>query len=169
MVVAAGGHRFRGCLLAASICLSASPSLAVPAPSPGAVRADISRLGPRGTIENLTNTGAWEALISRVGAGDEAYIALVPALRQGSDAGWSEDMRIGLAEALPKNPQAVLRLIGPDSDPVLAAKRVCDIPFIEIPKAEVETYRGRARSAVVQVGDASLAGQRAACLAALKP
>jgi hypothetical protein len=136
-------------------------------PTPTSILATINLIGPRQTIIGLDKRGQWEEILNRISSGQKAWIALVPRLRAGSDAGSSEDLTISLAAALPKNPAAVLHVIGPDSDPVLGPSRVCGIPFIEQPKRQAALYERQVVMALKAVAAPDLMVARQKCLGVL--
>lgn len=103
-----------------------------------------------------------------MGRGDARWIALAPRLAPGTDAGTSEGLGIALAHALPRNPRAVLAVLGVAGGPVsVSAGRVCGVPFIEDTVKDLTAYRRRAARAVRGVTDPSLVRARAACLSVL--
>ncbi len=91
-------------------------------------------------------------------------MALAPKLAPGADAGAAEELPIALAFALPKNPRAVLAVLG-GGFPV---EDVCSAPFIEGTVKDIPAYVKEAKAAVARVTDAKLAKVRDACLAELR-
>ncbi|RDJ98303.1 hypothetical protein DLM46_33875 [Paraburkholderia lacunae] len=109
----------------------------------------------------------WDSVLTHIDSGNAAWVALVPKLAAGTDGGNSEDLGIGLAYALPKNPKAVLQAIDPDNGPVLGVSRVCSAPFIEDTVKDIPAYIKRAKVALSKVRDPSLQDVKKACLAEL--
>ena len=83
-----------------------------------------------------------------ISRGDGALIALAPAIAPGTDGGTAEDLTISLAQGLPKNPRAVLRVLDLPPDVILGTQRVCMAPFIEPSKSHMRAYKARALKAV---------------------
>jgi len=83
--------------------------------TPTTVGRMLAQLGPKRTFDELAGTGAdfddYEKILDGIASGDQRWIALGPRLQPGTDAGTSEALRIAVAEALPRNPAGVLRLI----------------------------------------------------------
>jgi hypothetical protein len=133
--------------------------------SPEGILRDIKLQGAKAVVDRLWNDGDWDRVMDRVDAGDARWIALVPQLAPGTDAGTAEDLPIALAFALPKNPGAVLALLGRDGFP---ADEVCGAPFIEDTVKDIPAYLRQAETAVLRVRDPALSGAKQACLAELK-
>jgi hypothetical protein len=106
---------------------------------------------------------------NHIARGEVAWIALVPKLAAGADGAAAEDLGIDLAEALPNNPLAVLRVIDvQDRSPILGPSRVCGIPFIEPQPGVVDRNRRKALTAVSAVRGGRLFKVRQDCLSALR-
>nr|WKF60737.1 hypothetical protein HUO10_005259 [Paraburkholderia busanensis] len=122
--------------------------------------------GAKATVSGMSES-EWDNVLTRIDAGNAAWIALAPKLAEGTDGGYSEDLGIGLAFALPKNPKAVLKAIDPNNGPVLGVGRVCSAPFIEDTVKDIPAYIKRAKAALHGVHDPALQNVRDACLAEL--
>ena len=137
--------------------------------TPSAVEQMIDKYGARHTIEKLTNSppkrefGDYDIVLSGVSSGDHRWLALVPKLKAGTDAATSLALVVSVAEALPRNPKAVLRLI--KADP--SWRRACTYPMIEPTKAEERIYFSKAIPAVRLVRDPDVQSVKRACLADL--
>ena len=141
---------------------------AAPVVSPGWVEPALSRDGAKAVVDALWKSDRWRGVEKRIGSGDGAWLALAPRLAPGTDAGASEGLGIALAYALPRNPRAVLAVLGPPDGPVsLTGDRVCGVPFIEDQVKDLPAYRRRAIRAVHDVRAPALAGVRGACLRSL--
>jgi len=132
------------------------------------VRASLESLGPGQTVRRLQAAGQWDVVLAGIAKGEVAWIAIVPSLALGTDAGLSESLGISLAQALPDAPAAVLNALDPKDGPVLGPSRVCGAPFIEPTPEFLAAYRSRALAAVEGVRDPRLHRAREACLAALR-
>ncbi len=156
-------------LLGIGLSLARSGSaVAAAAPSVAKLNEEIRSAGPKQTIAALARSGQWDAVVDRIGGGSTAWVSLAARLAPGGDAGSAEDIGIGLATALPKNPGAVLSVIGTGSQASLSVQRVCGVPFIEMPGPEVAAYRRRAAGALRANSSSALRQRRDDCLAALK-
>jgi hypothetical protein len=135
--------------------------------TPATVDRMLAQLGPKRTVDELAGSGAdfgdYEKILDGIASGDARWIALVPRLQPGTDAGTSEALRIAVAEALPKNPAGVLRLI--EHNP--AWREVCTYPMIEPTRKEARTYFKAAVPAVRAVISPALQRAKRMCLADL--
>lgn len=125
--------------------------------------------GAKATVAYLSRMNEWDAAMEQVAKGSSKWIDIAGQLAQGSDAGTAEDLGIVLAQALPRNPAAVLRVLDQDDDAVvLGLNRVCGTPFIETTPAFNAAYERRASLALAHVRAPELAYKRDRCLARLK-
>jgi hypothetical protein len=143
-----------------------------PAITPAAVERMIDRYGAKRTVDMLSNAaptdsrtlfGDFDKVLDGIGSGDGRWLALVPKLAPGTDAGTAESLPITIAEALPKNPAAALRLIKRDASWLDA----CGYPMIEPTRKEMRTYFSRAIPAVRSVRDPALQAVKRVCLSEL--
>ena len=142
-------------------------ALAASAPTPAAVARMIDASGARRTVQALDRGGEhsrFDAVLDRIAAGDRRWLALVPRLAPGTDAGTAEGLRIAVAQALPRNPRAVLRLV-PKTFP---AEDVCGFPMIEPTQSETRSYFRAALPAVQGVTARALRPAKQQCLAELR-
>ena len=153
-----------GVFLAAALC-SSSTFAGVPVTAAQAA-AEIEARGPAAFLAGLTPDQI-DQLYEHFDGGDAAWLAIVPKLAAVADGANAEGLTISLAFALPKNAKAVLA-ITTVPDGVLAAQRVCSMPFIEDTMANRPAYRRKALVAVKKVKEQSLAAVKEACLATLK-
>ncbi|KPD18979.1 hypothetical protein ADM96_08235 [Burkholderia sp. ST111] len=137
-----------------------------PQTSPAVLVKQIDEQGAKATVSSMSES-QWDAVLDRVDSGRPEWVALVPKLAKGTDGGNSEDLGIGLAYALPKNPKAVLKAIDPDNGPVLGVSRVCSAPFIEDTVPDIPGYIKHAKAALNKVHDPALQNVKNACLAEL--
>lgn len=128
---------------------------------------EIARHGPKHAVRIMRDQERYDELLGNISAGKEEWIALAPKIVSGTDAGASEELGISLAEALPKNPKAVLGILD-KSKRTISSGRVCSIPFIEPEKDFYESYAKSALAAVEAVSDAELAKQKELCLTELQ-
>lgn len=127
---------------------------------------DLDIVGAKSTVNTLDRTGRFDKVLDRIAAGQSVWIQLAPRLAKGTDAGHSTGLTVALAQALPRNPQAVLAVL--DDGPVIGADAVCSAPFIEPAPDEVSAYLGSAIAAVKGVRMSARFASKTACLAALE-
>ena len=129
--------------------------------------AELGREGPAATVKSLRAKHKWEQVLDHIGTGKPAWLALAPRLAAGTDASTSLGLTIALADALPRNPTAVLELVRDATGP-LALNQVCSAPYIKPSQADLASYRRTAKHAVDAVTTPDLRSARSACLKALK-
>jgi hypothetical protein len=134
--------------------------------TPDDIARDIQKHGAKAVVDRLWNNNDWERVMDHVDTGDARWIALVPRLAPGTDAGTAEELPIALAFALPRNPEAVLSVIGGKKG--LRIADVCSAPFIEDTVPNIPAYIKRAEAAVSRVSDPALARTKTECLEQLK-
>ncbi|MBE1159483.1 hypothetical protein [Dyella acidiphila] len=125
---------------------------------------EIDAKGAKAVVEGLGDR--FDGVLDRIDTGDADWIALVPRLAQGTDAGNSEGLSIALAYALPKNPAAVLAVVTEDGG-ILSVSRVCSIPFIEDSVKDRPGYKRQALRAMEAVRVAALQRAKESCFAVL--
>lgn len=163
--------RFGTSLAGIALVLTSANAFATPAPSSRAILAEIMRIGAKATVEELSKGGRrtqFDSVLDRIGSGDPAWIALAPKLATGTDGEASEGLGIALAEALPKNPGAVLRTIDPGNPLILGPARVCGMPFIEPSRGFLRRYRTRALKALAQMRDPAVEQMKVTCISILR-
>lgn len=131
--------------------------------TPASLSQQIDHLGAKAAANSMTDS-QWEHFLEEVGNGKPAWIAVVPRLAPGTDAGNAESLGIGLAFALPKNPDAVLSAIDPKDGHVIGVTRVCSAPFIEGTMDDIPGYIHQATAALNSVTNPALAHIKARCL-----
>ena len=110
----------------------------------------------------------WDSIEAHVESGVTAWLDLARQLRFYTDAGASVGLENAVALALPKNPVAVLKILGTDPAKDFTVRRVCSIEtFIEVPEGKLRSHLRRAKAAVDQVSDPHLQQTRQACLEVL--
>lgn len=139
---------------------------------PATVSRMIDRYGAKRTVRKLSSTasndtrtglGDFEKVLDGIASGDARWLALVPRLAPGTDAGTAESLPIVLAKALPRNPVGVLRLIKRDA----SWEDACSYPMIEPTRKEAGAYFKAAIPAVQSVHDPSLQAAKRVCLSEL--
>lgn len=134
-------------------------------PEAEAVLKDISARGARSVLAELVaadDDAAFEAVLGKVGSGDERWIEVAERLADGSDASTSIGLKVALAYALPKNPEAVLRVA--DTRKLFTVSEICRAPFIEPETKFLSAYLEEAHRALMAVSAPELETRRVACL-----
>jgi hypothetical protein len=140
--------------------------------TPAAVGRMIDRYGAKRTVDKLSNAtpndihtdfGDFDKVLDGIASGDGQWLALVPRLAPGTDAGTAESLPVVVAEALPKNPAGVLRLVKRDA----AWLGACGYPMIEPTRKEMRAYFKAAIPAVKSVHDPTLRTVKRLCLTEL--
>lgn len=161
-------------LLAASLvlpsgCIAASHRGST-ALTPAKVGQMLERYGAKRTVDILAKAGSdrrglgdYDKVLSGIASGNARWLALVPRLEPGTDAATGETLTVAVAQALPKNPAGVLRLIA--TKPSWAS--ACSYPMIEPTAKETRAYFRAAVPAVRSVHEPALQSARTRCLAAL--
>jgi hypothetical protein len=154
--------------LTAAVLLDRPPG----AITPVAVERMINRRGARRTVDELANAtrgdtksgfGDFDKVLDGIASGDARWLALVPRIAPGTDAGTAEALRIVVAEALPKNPVAVLRLIKRDP----SWRDGCSDPMIEPTRRQARAYFKSTIPAVKAAQDPALQAAKHICLSEL--
>lgn len=147
-------------------------SQAAPAITPGTVERLIERYGARRAVDKLANAGPnhtrsdfgdYDNVLDGIASGAARWLALVPKLEPGTDAGTTEALRIAVAKALPKNPSGVLGLVTRKPSWRIA----CSYPMIEPTSKETRAYFRVVLPAVRAVRSPALRRARNVCLAEL--
>jgi hypothetical protein len=155
------------CDLSSSTCV---PKPKIPKPLTLAwIKAQLKEHAPKYVVSVLflDQADPYDELMSHIDSGQSDWIALAPTLAPGTDAGATLMLMLSLAEALPKNPVAVLSVLAPD-EVAVAPESVCNAGFIETPKGGFLAYIRRAQSAVRRVKDVRLAKRKSECLGFLQ-
>jgi hypothetical protein len=130
--------------------------------TPQLVSALLDAKGPPGPAWHMPEEGL-APILTGIGNGDPAWLALAPRLKGGGNAGFNESLPIALSRALQHNPAAVLRLLGPDFPPAV----ICRDNEIDPQPGAVRAYYAATIPAVRNVTDQGLAAMRGDCLAKL--
>lgn len=140
--------------------------------TPVTVSRMIDRYGAKQTVQKLSHAASndtrtdfddFDKVLAGIASGDPGWLALVPRLAPGTDAGTAESLPIVLAEALPKNPVGVLRLIKRDG----SWRDACSYPMIEPTHKEMDAYFKATIPAVKSVADPALRAAKRVCLSEL--
>jgi hypothetical protein len=134
--------------------------------TPQSVKDDTRRIGAKAVVQQLYSSNRWETVLKKIETGDDAWLAVVQDLAEGTDAGTSEDLQVTLARALPKNPGAVLRLTGTES--FLSLDDVCAAPFIEPEHAFLMRYLTETRRSLASLNDTAVESKRLKCLSQIE-
>ena len=123
----------------------------------------VRRLAERDPADTESTFGDYDEVLRGVESGDPRWLALVPRLDPGTDAGTAEFLRIAVAEALPKNPAGVLRF----ASQLSWFRYACGYPMIEPTKREMRAYFAMTIPALKAVHNPALAHSKHICLAEL--
>jgi hypothetical protein len=148
------------CAMKVSIASSSAPIT-----DPEAILAEIQTTGAKAVIAKLNatpNPNAWDVVVGGIKTGQAAWLEVAGKLASETDAGGSEDIKISLAYALPKNPAGVLTLV--DSQRFLAVGQVCGAPFIEPTDAFLKSYLMRTKRSLIRMKTRKLEAVRLRCL-----
>lgn len=133
--------------------------------TPAQISSDIESHGAKAVVQRLYSGGLFGQVLDGIAEGQAAWIRLAPDLANGTDAGTSAGLIVALAQALPKNPKAILKVL--DGGPVISAHTVCGVPFIEPTSKEIANYLKQAIPAVYRVPKSTQLPLREECLDAL--
>ena len=136
--------------------------------TPAEVRAMVAARGARATVQALANpdtNNRWETVVRGIALGEQAWLDLVPQLRNGTDAGTTDDIVGALSDTVISNPTAAMRLFAPQP---ADASNFCTDNGFETPPAQTRAYYAAAISAVESVSAPELQSIKAACLARLR-
>jgi hypothetical protein len=154
--------------LSVALFTDRAPSVVTPA----TVGRMIDRYGAKQTVHKLSNAvpndthtdfGDFDKVLDGIASGDAHWLRLVPRLAPGTDAGAAESLPIVIAQALPKNPVGVLRLIKRDASWIDA----CGYPMIEPTRKEMRAYFKSVIPAVRSVHEPALQSVKRNCLSEL--
>ena len=110
------------------------------------------------------DTAQRSELFDGVASGASDWLTVAARLRPASDGGASSELDLAVAEALPRAPARVLRLLPTP----FSIRDVCGVPFVEQSDSASRAYRRRALAAVAGVQDPSLGTVRDQCLRELR-
>jgi hypothetical protein len=147
------------CLLLIAL---ATPSLASAAGmTPQDVKVEVESLGAQKTVADLNAHGGrrWDAFLRGVQSGRGDWLALVPAIKSGTDAGTAEGLQIAVSMALSRNAAGVLAL----TPATYALSALCIVPLIEPTDAQVTTYKRRTLSGLDKASSGSAANKVQEC------
>lgn len=136
--------------------------------TPAEVRAMIAARGARATVQTLADpdeNNRWETVVRGIAMGEQAWLDLVPQLRNGTDAGTTDDIVMALSDAVITNPAAALRLFAPQPTD---AENFCTDNGFEVPPEQTRAHFAAAIAAVESVSAPELQSIKAACLGQLR-
>jgi hypothetical protein len=103
----------------------------------------------------------WNYVEDRVASGSIPWLKIAVELKPYTDAGIAEGLDNSVADALPKAPEQVVGMLGE----TFHTDRICSgAQFIEMPKKTVLDFLKKARIAVQEINNSTLAKKRDACL-----
>ena len=161
--------------LAALALFACAPEAASPAPpvdpdapsvTPAELKAMIEADGAQATVNSIYQNGTdprINSVFQGIESGEQAWLAVVPAFRQGVDGETGYSLNYALSIALTENPAGTLRLVS-EAIPVT---ELCTYAQIEPTPEEKFAYYATATTAVTGVTDPELETVKSACLAQL--
>ena len=132
------------CLLWAALL---TPSLAAAAEiTAHGVQAEIDRSGAQKTVNDLVSHGGrqWEAFLRGVESGRQDWLAVVPNIKPGTDAGTAESLLTATSMALSRNAAGTLALV----PGTYALSAFCTVPLIEPTDVQVTDFKRRTSAAL---------------------
>lgn len=136
--------------------------------SPAEVAAMIDRDGATRTVQTLDQgetVTRFTQVLEGIASGDAQWLALVPRLGPGVDAGTSTGLIIAVAEALPRNPSGVLGLAAGGN---WSLEDACSYPMIEPTAEQKAAYFAAVIPAVEGVAEPGLQQAKKTCLTQLR-
>src|ERR1700749_1434235 len=155
----------RGKLALLVLVMAVMPAMGAERLTPSSIRADIARHGAAAVVDRLWKSGDYDRIMEKVGEGSDEWLALVPLLGPGADAGAAEDLPIALAYALPNNPRGVLMILRGKNG--FSVDEVCGAPFIEPTREQLQNWFARSRKALETMNDKKLQTMKEKCALAL--
>lgn len=134
--------------------------------TPEFLRESCYKYGAVNTVRLLTAPGStlWSELLGHIASGDVNWIIYVPLFASGTDAGYATQLTIALAEALPKNPHAVLSL----EYSFLSLRNVCSLPFFNPDEAFIKRYTQDVFESMKDITDPYMQMDKDICMTRLK-
>jgi hypothetical protein len=166
-------NRFLGFIVLSVVTLFAMAQVNAettePLPSiidPEWVKAEVARHGPEDVVQRLWEANRYSEIIDPIAQGKSRWIAIVPVIGGGTDAGAAEELSDAMASALPQNPNAVLNAVrltpgNPD------VSQICVPPFVEGTKDQYLIYIRRSITALHRVTAPKLAKLKEDCIHSL--
>ena len=144
-------------------------TLSLPAFAAGLTPGDVSAMLQQHDATTVVQTlehgdsahNVWLGVLSHIEAGESDWLALVPALAPGTDAGSAEDLMISVSRALTTNAPAVLTIL---ADGLYSVPGICLSKDIEPPIDELLGFLDSAIPAVAAVLDPPVRQVRNDCL-----
>jgi len=127
---------------------------------------DVDNRGASVVVRDLWNRhDPWNEVTKRIASGENAWIDVALALRKGSDAGASSDLRDAMFQALAKNPAYVLQ----HAEPEYPLSELCE-GRVDPPSTYSEAIAEQVRTekAVEQVRTIELQEKKELCLIKLR-
>jgi hypothetical protein len=139
--------------------------------SADALLGEVKRNGPSNVIEELWAKPSWDYVMHKIASGESAWLKVAAALRSGSDAGSTSELKSAMYRALKQNPSGVLRALDVSTQnvgKVFYVSEICtrqvDFPSDDEALAELK----QTRLVVERVQDLKIRITRDRCLAALR-
>lgn len=106
-------------------------------------------------ISQIKSDGSFEYLLYLIEYGNQKAIQFTPKILAYSDAAMSEAIKLSLARAISRNPEAVMQLV-PEN---LSLTEVCNIPFIEAPDDIINIHINQAISSLISIDNTDINNQ----------
>lgn len=153
--------------------LAAAILLIVPFSSSAEISAEEARsliadIGARGAMNAWWPTQTWQDIYDGIASGDIEWLQIAELLRRVSDAGSSEDLSDAISEALPKNPEVILRFVKDGKDfEEFTVEGACFASPRSEKSSEALNYLKTAEHAVKNVDAPDLQDAKVRCLKSL--
>jgi hypothetical protein len=119
------------CIILASIGLSTADSKLSYSENPDSLNREIKSRGASIVVQELYDYNAtWQAVLSEIAKGGEAWLKIAILLHNASDAGASEMLTLAVGEALEHNPEAVLKI----GVKTFGVRYICGGPDVDDPR-----------------------------------
>ncbi len=130
--------------------------------SPQGILSEIQRQGPPQTIAHMTagDRSVWEGALRHIESGETQWLEVARALRAGTDAATTIELRFAVARALPRAPREVLDLVGNG----FQLEEICIIPFIETDSSTELAYLKDTKKALLSLEAEAYKQNRERCL-----
>jgi hypothetical protein len=131
-------------------------------------RTHIEKVGAKEALHTWWGTQAWQDVYDGIASGKAEWLQVAELLRPVSDAGASEDLSDAISNALPKNPEGVLRFVKDGKDfEEFTVEGACFVSPRSETKSGALRFLKASERAVKKIKAADLKDTKARCLKSL--